>query len=45
MILLSSSTCLTRGQDKTADFKLDKTADFENETELPILKWDKPADF
>ena len=26
------------GQDKTADFKWDKTADFENETKQPILK-------
>ena len=34
-----------RGQDKTADFKWDKTADFENETKSPILKWDKTADF
>ena len=43
-----------RGQDKTADFKWDKTADFENETKPPISKmrqnrrfrkWDKTADF
>ena len=25
--------------------KRDKTADFENETKQPILKWDKIADF
>ena len=30
------------GQDKTADFKLDKIADFESATKPPILKWDKP---
>ena len=27
-----------RGQDKTADFKWDKTADFESETKPPISK-------
>ena len=45
---------LCGGQDKTADFKWDKTADFENETKQPISKmrqnrrsrkWDKIADF
>ena len=45
---------LSGGQDKTADFKWDKTADFENETKPPISKmrqnrrfrkWDKTADF
>ena len=35
----------TWGQDKTADFKSDRIADFENETKPPILKWDKTADF
>ena len=47
-------TSVQRGQDKTADFKWNKTADFENETKPPISKmrqnrrfrkWDKTADF
>ena len=33
-----SQVCFVWGQDKTADFKWDKTADFENETKPPISK-------
>ena len=32
------TTIFWRGQDKTADFKWDKTADFENERKPPISK-------
>ena len=42
---LLTERSLFGGQDKTADFKWDKTADLENETKSPILKWDKTADF
>ena len=37
--------CFYRGQDKTADFRWDKTPDFGDGTKSPILKWDKTADF